>query len=113
MSTTDSTLERHLLPQSMLFTPRFLGVEGPILGVEIAILLIVANVTQLRLLTCLLTLVVVAGLHTALATATRSDRRLTLVFARSIRYPRYARPFAERRSRPSATEPTLPKRVLT
>ncbi len=106
-------LDRHRLPQSMLFTPRFLGVEAPILGVEIAILVIVANATQLRMLTCLITLGVVAVLHTALAAATRTDRRLTLAFARSARYPRYLRPAAPWRSRKVVTEPTFPRRLLT
>lgn len=97
----------------MLFTPRFLGVEAPILAVEIAVLVIVANATQLRILTCLLTLAAVASLHTVLAAATRSDRRLTLVFARSVRFPRYLRPVAERRSRKVVAEPTFPRRLLT
>ncbi len=106
-------LERHPLPQSMLFTPRFLGVEAPILGAELAILVIVANATQLRMVTCLFTLVALAVLHTALAAATRTDRRLTLVFARSARYPRYLRPSAPWRSRQVAIESTFPRRLLT
>jgi type IV secretory pathway TrbD component len=110
---TEDALARHRLPQSTLFTPRFLGVEAPILAAEIGVLVVVANLSQLRLLTCLVALVAVGALHSMLAAATRKDRRLSLVFARSVRYPRYTRPVAEQRSRRRPAEPTFPKRVLT
>jgi hypothetical protein len=113
LNRTNESLARHPLPQSTLFTPRFLGVEAPILAAEIGVLVVVANLSQLRILACLVALAAVGALHSMLAAATRKDRRLSLVFARSVRYPRYARPVAEQRSPRRAAEPTFPKRVLT
>jgi len=106
-------LDRHPLPQSTLRAPLFAGVEAAVLGFEIGLLALVVNATQLRLLPCLVAGATVVALHLLLALATRTDRRLSLVFSRSARYPRHARPWPTLATLSRRAEPTFPKRLLT
>jgi len=106
-------LKRHPLPQSTLHSPLFAGVEPAVVGFEVVVFVLVANVSQLALLPLALTGLALGTLHLVLALATARDRRLTLVFARSIRHPRLARPWPTLASRPAQAEPTFPRRVLT
>ncbi len=105
-------LARHPLPQSMLFVPLFAGVEAQILGFEVVALLVAVHATGLKWLAIALVGAVLVSVHLALAAATRRDRRLTLVFSRSLRYPRYARPWPTERTASRAAEPTFPRRLL-
>jgi hypothetical protein len=109
---TSDRLARHPLQQSTLKAPLFAGVEAQVLGFEVALLAIAANATQLRLLPTLVTVPVIAGGHVLLALATRADRRLALVFSRSGRYPRHARPWPTLATRARRAEPTFPRRLL-
>lgn len=105
-------LARHRLPQSTLFVPLFAGVEAPILGFEVMALLVAVHATGLRWLAIGLIAVALLAVHVALAAATRRDRRLTLVFSRSMRHPRYARPWPTRSTTTRQSEPTFPRRLL-
>jgi hypothetical protein len=105
-------LARHPLPQSTLKAPLFAGVEAQVLGFEVAALAVVANATQLRLLPSLAAAVTAAGVHVLLALATRADRRLALVFSRSGRYPRHARPWPTLVTRARRAEASFPRRLL-
>lgn len=106
-------LEAHALPQATLHAPLFAGVEAPILGFEAGVLLVVANLSQLRLVPLLVTVAIFLPLHLGLAAASRADRRLSLVFARSLRYPRQARPTPTLATRRREPEPTFPRKLLT
>jgi len=106
-------LERHPLPQSTLHSPLFAGVEPAVVGFEGVVFLLVVNLSQLALGPLVVTGLALAALHLVLALATGRDRRLTLVFARSNRYPGHARPWPTLHSRPGHAEPTFPRRVLT
>jgi hypothetical protein len=110
--TLGERLERHPLPQSTLSTPLFLGVEAPVLAFEVIMLVAVLNVAGLRLVPVVLVSAALAALHVALAAATRRDRRLSLVFARSLRYPRHAHAHALRLTFTSPAEPSFPRRLL-
>lgn len=105
-------LERHPLPQATLHTPLFAGVEAPVVGFEVGLLVVLVHATGQRLVPLLVAAGAVAAVHVALALATRKDRRLALVFSRSLRYPRYARPAATRRGSTVAAEPTFPRKPL-
>lgn len=105
-------LERHPLPQSTLHTPLFAGVEPPIVGFELVVVVGVVNLTQLALVPLLVTGAILAVLHALLAAATARDRRLNLVFARSVRHPRSARPWPTRTTAPRTPEPSFPRRPL-
>lgn len=106
-------LERHPLPQSTLKAPLFAGVEAPVLGFEIGALAVIVNATQLRVMPVLVAALAVAAVHVLLSLATRADRRLALVFSRSGRYPRHARPWPTLGSVPRRAESTFPRRLLT
>jgi hypothetical protein len=96
----------------MLFVPLFAGVEAPILGFEVMALLVAVHATGLRWTAIGLVAGALFAVHLALAAATRRDRRLTLVFSRSVRYPRYARPWPTLRTASRPAEPTFPRRLL-
>lgn len=114
MTSRDERLARHPLPQSSLHTPLFAGVEPPIVGFEVVVLVVVVNLTQLAWLPLAITAGGLAVLHVLLAAATRRDRRLTMVAARALRYPRYARPGATRATRRrTGAEPTFPRKLLS
>lgn len=106
-------LERHRLPQSTLHTPLFAGVEPAVVGFEVVVFVLVVNLSQLRLLPLTLTGVFLAVIHIALALATSKDRRLTSLIGRSVRYPRYCRPWPTQRTRSGVPEPTFPARRLS
>ena len=108
----DERLERHTLPQSTLHTPLFAGVEASVLGFEVVALVLVANLSQLRLAPVVVASLAVAALHALLALATRRDRRLSLVFSRSFRYPRFALPWATLATSRRVPERTFPRRLL-
>lgn len=109
---TADRLERHPLPQSTLHVALFAGVEPPVLAFEAVLLGLAVHVSGLRWLVIALVAGALAVVHVTLAAATKRDRRLTLVLARSFRYPRYARPWATLGTAPVAAEPTLPRRLL-
>jgi type IV secretory pathway VirB3-like protein len=106
-------LEAHPLPQATLHAPLFAGVEAPILGFEVGVLLVVSNLSQMRLVPVLVAVAIFLPLHLGLAAATRADRRLSLVFTRSLRYPRQARPTPTLATRRREPEPTFPRKLLT
>lgn len=105
-------LERHPLPQATLHAPLFAGVEAPVVGFEAGLLVVLVHAIGLRLVPLLVAAGAVAVAHVSLALATRKDRRLALVFSRSLRYPRYARSAATRRCPAAAAEPTFPRKPL-
>ncbi len=116
-------LARHPLPQSTLHVPLFAGVEAPILGFEVVTAAVVVHMVGLRWLPLAMFAVGLAAMHFTLARATAKDRRLAMVFARSVRYPAYARPWAVLTGtdpllkRPGSapagsSEPTFPRRLL-
>lgn len=112
MRLAPDALERHPLPQSTLHVPLFAGVEAPILGFEVVALAVAIHVVGFRWAPLILIFGALAGLHTLLAASTAKDHRLSMVFARSLRYPAYARPWATETTLPRAIEPTLPRRLL-
>ena len=105
-------LARHPLPQSTLKVPLFAGVEAPVFGLEVMVL-VAAFLLAPRLWVVLLVGGKLAFLHFALASATAKDRRLTQAFGRSVRYPRYARPWATSATVAREPEPTFPARLLS
>jgi hypothetical protein len=111
-ATSPETLAQHPLPQSTLHVPLFAGVEAPVLGFEVVALAVAAHVVGLLWAPLMLIFGVLAGFHVLLATSTAKDRRLSMVFARSLRYPAYARPWATETTFPRTLEPTLPRRLL-
>ena len=66
----------------------------------------------MRLLPFLVVALVVVGAHLTLAASTAKDRRLSLVFSRSLRYPRYARPWGTLATPERPAEASFPKRTL-
>ncbi len=116
-------LARHPLPQSTLHVPLFAGVEAPILGFEVVAVAVFVHLVGLRWLPLAMFGAGLAAAHLGLARATAKDRRLAMVFARSVRYPAYARPWAvldlngrhlERRNsgQTASSDPTFPRRLL-
>ena len=111
-SPTADRLERHPLPQSTLSVALFAGVEPPVLAFEVVLLGIVVHASSMRWLVVGFVALLLAVVHVAFARATKRDRRLMLVLARSFRYPRYARPWATFGTTLTEPEPTLPRRLL-
>lgn len=109
---TDERLERHALPQATLKTPLFAGVEAPVLAFEAAALGMAVHLTGLRWLPVAVIAGAVLLVHLGLARATRADRRLTQVAARSLAYPRSARPVPTFATGPVAAAPSFPRRPL-
>ena len=105
-------LARHPLPQSTLFVPLFAGVEAPVLGFEVMALVVAVHATGVRWVAIGLLTLGLLVVHLALAAATRKDRRLSLVFSRAVRYPRYARPWATSRTASRLAEASFPRRLL-
>ena len=108
----DARLERHPLPGSMLTSPLFAGVEAPVVGFEVVVLMLVVHATSRRFLPILLAAIALAVLHVLLAAATKKDRRLALVFSRSFAYPKAAIPAPTFATRERHAEPTLPRKAL-
>ncbi len=109
----DERLPAHPLPQSMLASPLFLGVEPPVLAFEVVALMGIVHLSGMRWLVVLVAALPLVAVHLALAAATRKDRRLSLTFSRSTRWPRYARPWATLATSPRRAEPTFPRRLLS
>ncbi|HEX4956387.1 MAG TPA: hypothetical protein VF017_23625 [Thermoanaerobaculia bacterium] len=109
----DERLPAHPLPQSMLASPLFLGVEAPVLAFEGVALLGLVHLFGTSWLMVGLAASPLVAVHLALAAATRQDRRLSLTFSRSTRWPRYARPWATLATTPRRAEPTFPRRLLS
>jgi type IV secretory pathway TrbD component len=106
-------LAKHPLPQSTLHAPLFAGVEAPVLAFEVMALLVVVHATGQRWLVVGMVGAVLLAVHWTLAAATKKDRRLSLVFSRSLRVPRFAGPWATPASSPRPAEPSFPRRLLT
>ena len=116
MTAVDSApeaLARHPLPQSALHVPLFLGVEAPVLGFEVLVLALGLNLTGLTLVPSALLVALVAGLHTLLGIATRRDRRIAMVFGRSLVYGRELLPWPTLATPRHRSEPTFPRRLLS
>ncbi len=99
---------RHPLPQSTLHVPLFVGVEAPILGFEVVAVAVLVHLVGLRWVPLAMFGAGVAAAHIGLARATAKDRRLAMVFARSVRYPAYARPWAVLESTAGVAGPGSP-----
>lgn len=106
-------LARHPLPQATLSVPLFLGVEAAVVGFEVIVLAFGLNLTGLALAPSSLLVVIVAGVHSLLALATRRDRRITMVFGRSFAYGRLLVPWPTLATVRRVAEPTFPRRLLT